>query len=167
MHMDWNELKMLKKWLPISQLSIEVQQLGRNLLKLGENKYCLATPYADKTLEVKPGGPFLSALLWSCGDGASFRVISSEVEKDENTILVPPVELLPVSGATSYPSILHGLKSKTYKGISETASYRVTTDGAFIHRVIESEIAAYYFRSREMDNDQMPYAILWKLLPSK
>ena len=44
----------------------------------------------------------------------------------------------------------------------ECASYRVMTDGAFIHKSLEHASAAYYFRSPEILSDELPFAIVWK-----
>lgn len=161
--MDWPELKKIPKWSPLSELAPDCRPIARNLFEIDAGQYCLVTPYADHSLEVRPGGPFVSALLWSSCAGSALRAVAGEIEKDEPSALAPPAELLPAREAIGYRSILRALQNEGYKGISETASYRIATDGAFIHRAIDSEIATYYFRGLEENNDEPPYAILWKL----
>lgn len=163
--MLWKELISIPKWTALGQLPFRSSHLGRNLYAIDTNQYCLVTPYANKTFVVKPGGPFVSALLWACGDGAALRAVAGEVEKDEKILVSVPSELLPAEAASSYHTILCGLKSKHWQGISEFAAYRISTDGAFIHRVIDSNLASYCFRSLEKYKDELPYAILWKLWP--
>ena len=41
------------------------------------------------------------------------------------------------------------------------ASYRIATDGAFIHKVIEGNGFKFYFRDKEERPDEKPYAIAY------
>ena len=163
--MQWKELLALTQWMPLGRFPSHLEQLSKYLFKIDACQYCLGMPHADKTLVVKPGGPFLSALLWSCGDGAALRSVDLQIEKDENLVSSPPVDLLPGCVGNTYHEILNCLKTIGCKGISEVAGYRIATDGLFVHRCITSEMAEYYFRGRETAKDEAPHAIMWRQLP--
>lgn len=66
------------------------------------------------------------------------------------------------AGAT-YRQIKEALGALGSDRLMEYASYRVMSDGAFVHKGLESASAVYYFRSHDIADDEMPYAILWKL----
>lgn len=39
----------------------------------------------------------------------------------------------------------------------------IATDGAFVHKSLSGDFAAYYFRSQMIIGEEPPYAILWEL----
>lgn len=163
--MLWYDLLHLQKWCPLAQITYEYEVLDDNLCRFEDTKYFLRTPYTvrDGKITMVDGGPFLSALVWACGDGAVLRAVRQELEKDDGRVLTPPRELLPSDNVAGYGAILAGLRSNGAVGIIECASYRIATDGLFLHRTIMSNIADYHFRSREDRSDEVPYAIVWKL----
>ncbi len=152
----------LPEWGPMSQIICGSQEIAPDLHKIEDSQYFLTTPYNSPSLEPALGAPFVSALLWACSDGAALRAVSKEKEKDDNLVCPPPSELVPSTDSITYGQILSRLKFQGVRGILEWAAYRMT-DGDFIHRVIASEIADYYFRGLDDDDDEIPYAILWKL----
>ena len=158
--MDWTKLISLPKWTPVAQLPCSFVELGHRLYKIEDTQYCLVTPYNSPNLEVVVGGPFLSALLWAPSDSAAKRAVLEDKEGDDMAIQDVPPEILPVEDALTYHKILLGLRTKNYDAL-ESASYRMR-DGQFVHRVIASRLADYYFRGREDNGDELPYAILWR-----
>lgn len=95
-------------------------------------------------------------------DGGPLRAALMHVEDDEGTVGLPPNELLPEgSDNGSYGVFLRMLKSTT-RILQETAVYRIASDGAFVHRQIETEEQIFFFRSPASDLDETPYASLWK-----
>lgn len=163
--MLWSSLVKLKKWCPLAQIPYCYGSLGEGLCKLEETKYFLWTPFVHSDNEKLKGrrGHFLSALVWACSDGAALRAIMQEKEKDEEIVLPPPPELLPHARANSYGAILSGLTAVGATGIAESAQYR-WTDGSFLQRSISSSLADYHFRSREHKANEIPYAILWRMI---
>ncbi len=160
--MLWSELIILRKWISLNQVTFKYHQLREDILKIENTKYLIITTHNSPSLEEAAGGPFISSLLWACGDGAATRAMHREIENDEKIILEPPEEILPTKDAKTYAAILSGLRSVGAEGVLESAGYR-WTDGKFVHRVIGSSIADYYFRGRKNRENEIPYAILWKL----
>ena len=154
---DWNWLKALPKGTPLHSLGSSMLQLDADLYRIGIGQYCIGEPSEGN------GEPALVSLLWATSDGAARRVYLNEIESDDLKNALPPRELLPLSADCSYLQIAKFLKASGARGISESASYRIMTDGLFIHKSISSNIAVYYFRSPEIVDDEHPYAILWKL----
>lgn len=66
-------------------------------------------------------------------------------------------------GRGTYSQIKNALSSLGSEKFMEYASYRVMSDGAFVHKGLESSLAVYYFRLHDIVDDELPYAILWKL----
>ena len=60
----------------------------------------------------------------------------------------------------NYGSIRDALRCLDPERILECASYRVMSDGAFVHKTLEGRRATYYFRSAEITESELPYAIL-------
>jgi hypothetical protein len=154
--LNWTRLRTIPQGILLSSLGLESSFLGSKLYRLAPAKYCLA--------ELEDGGEAtLISLLWASSDGAAKRVYLNDIESDDSSISMPPQELLPLSSALSYGEILEALKASDARGLMEHASYRIMSDGAFIHKAIESETTSYYFRSPELIEQEWPYAILWKL----
>lgn len=164
MTMDWSEMIRTPKWTPISKLNCELIILNDNFYKISENQYCLSAPYNSMSLVETPGGPFLTSFLWACSEGAARRAYLNNIESDDKVTVYPPSQILPYPDSKTYVSILKGLKQIGLKSVMEHGAYRIMSDGAFIHRVIESKIASYFFRSPKHDDREVPYAILWNLV---
>lgn len=162
--MKWSELINIPKWTSISKLGVDLTEIEEDFYQISNNQYCLSAPYSSMSLEVAPGGPFITAFLWACSEGAAKRVYLNEIEGDDTVNLSPPPEILPHPDQQTYKDIVNGLKALRCKSVLEHASYRIVSDGAFIHRVIESEIASYFFRKPEYDDSEVPYAIQWNLV---
>jgi hypothetical protein len=95
--------------------------------------------------------------------GAARRAILEDVESD--VILknaVPPDPVLLEPGGTNYDRIVMCLAASGNPFV-ETADYRIARDGAFIHRCISSFGRDFYFRSKEKDPQERPYAIKYRL----
>jgi hypothetical protein len=162
--MEWSELIKIPKWTSIHKLGLDLTKIEDDFYKLSENQYCLSAPYDSMSLEEAPGGPFITSFLWACSEGAAKRVYLNEIESDDKVNVSPPHEILPSPEKKTYKEILNGLKELRCKSVMEHAGYRIVSDGAFIHRVIESEIASYFFRKSEHDSSEVPYAIQWNLV---
>lgn len=91
------------------------------------------------------------------------RAYYRDVENDDMAVCRPPPELLPVGAGGTYSQIKNALSSLGSDKFMECASYRVMSDGAFVYKGLESSLAVYYFRLHDIVNDELPYAILWKL----
>lgn len=163
MNMNWNELVSLEESISISILDMSLEELDESLFKISVTKYLIISPYRGNHLEQMEGGPFLTALLWACSDGAALRAYNMMIERDDMVTAMPPPILLPAEDANTYSAILTCLKERDLKAIIESATYRIVGDGSFVHRSIECELASYYFRSSAHDDQEEPYAILWKL----
>ena len=104
-------------------------ELGGDLYKTSTGQYCIVeTPDGSEE-------PKLVSILWATSDGAARRVYSDEIESDDLQTALPPRELLPLGADCSYVQIVKSLKASGARGISESASYRIMTDGLFIHKI--------------------------------
>ena len=151
------------KWSPLSALTFPFERLTDRLVQAGSEVFFLVTPYADLSLSPRDGGPFVSALLWACDCTAALRAIEMKIEADVGVQRSPPDEVLPCAGMLRYNDILIGLRTIGAKGISESAAYRIASDGRFVHRTIDSNVATYHFRTRDDDRSESPYAVMWKM----
>ncbi|WP_139260451.1 hypothetical protein [Duganella sacchari] len=70
---------------------------------------------------------------------------------------------LPGTAHPEYGSIFSELKQVSPKVCQESASYRIAIDGKFVHRTIERENCIFYFRGAAHDDEEPPYAVLYKL----
>src|SRR3569623_178638 len=158
--MDWNILKGIREGTPIGATGFAVKVLQEGLVQIDETTYLFTTPYKGKTFKVEPNGPFVSSLLWACDKGAALRAYSLAIEEDSmrNPTAIP-ADLLPEGSDSTYGAILKALKRGNPKVCMETACFRVTTDGAFVHRMIDTERYVYYFRNFKHYESELPYAI--------
>lgn len=159
---SWELLCSVKSGVTIETLGQDVAVLDDDVYKLSESQYCLAEIPFNSSDNI----PRVISMFWACSERAFRRAYFKEVEGDDLVICNPPNELLPPKSEPTYRQILDGLKASGAKGLMEYASYRVMSDGAFVHRSIESGSAAYYFRSPDFDDNELPYAILWKMKSS-
>ena len=136
------------------------------IYRIDDGIYLSVSPFRPGSLEEDPSGPFVYGIVLAASDGAVRRAWSMEIELDDGKALDVPAEFLPSGGAVkaTYGEILRGLKNDKSKACFETASYRIATDGLFIHRKIETERFAFFFRKPEHDDTEPPYAIILKLI---
>lgn len=134
----------------------ELSLIDEGVYKVSDTQYCLA----DIHIENGQKRLALVSFFWTVSAAAFRRAYSFDIEADDFAIGVPPVELLPDDAAPTYGQIKRALAA--VGRVMEHASYRVMSDGAFIHRSLESADASYHFRSRDDVDDEPPYAIVWK-----
>jgi hypothetical protein len=135
--------------------------------KIEDGLYLSISSFRPGTLEEDPSGPFIYGIVLAASDGAIRRAFLMDIESDGGEKLINvPTEFLPSGGAVAatYGEILRGLKNDKPKTCFETASYRIATDGRFIHREIETERFTFFFRNPEHDDSEAPYAIIRKLI---
>ncbi|WP_173061345.1 hypothetical protein [Sulfurimicrobium lacus] len=102
--------------------------------------------------------PIITLVIWAPSIGALKRAFAFDVDNDDDAVGEPPQELLLAPGATTWRSILDIAKAQGIR-LLESASYRIMTDGAFVHRQLESRNYRVYFRSRHDNPGESPYAI--------
>jgi hypothetical protein len=161
--MNWADIVKLRKYTSITQCDINLELLDDGIYKVSATQYCISVPYCGSSLVAILDGSFLVAVLWACSEGAAKRAYLGRIEEDDGSELIPPDEILPAPNSKSYASILNSLRYCKCNTVMEYASYRIMTDGAFIHKVIESKIALYFFRKRLKADKETPYAIQWNL----
>ncbi|KMT52739.1 hypothetical protein [Pseudomonas fildesensis] len=130
--------------------------LEDGVYKISDSKYFLA----DSVFEEGKERIKLGSLFWASSEPAFRRAYFREIESDDMAECFPPVELLPSEAGMSYGSIRGALRSLDPQHFLEYASYRVISDGAFVHKSLEGQRAIYYFRSPEIIESELPYAIL-------
>jgi hypothetical protein len=102
-------------------------------------------------------------IMWAPNDGAAKRAHLMRIEEDVNQIPAEaPSELLPVVSGKTYGEIVQELKGRNERFL-EHASYRIASDGAFVHRAISTERIEILFRSVEDEDSELPYAITYRL----
>ena len=154
--LDWKRLCRLKSGTPVEELGQSVVSLGNDAFKLSETQYCLARVSDDNVLRVV-------SMYWACNEKSFRHAYFGDIEGDDLISCTPPNELLPPKSGATFRKIMTGLKAFGAKGVMENASYRIMSDGAFIQKEIGSNVADYYFRSPHSDDNELPYAILWKM----
>jgi len=141
--------------------AFKVPQDGLSLIeegvyKISDTQYCLA----DAVIEGEHNRLTLLSFYWAASEGAFRRAYFRDVEADDLATCAPPAELLPGGAGATYGEIKRALASVST--VMEHASYRVMSDGAFVHKSLENSSAAYHFRSTDIVDDELPYAISWK-----
>lgn len=121
-----------------------------------DNQFCLADTFNEDGQDKLR----LVSFYWAASEAAFRRAYFREVERDDMAVSSPPAELIPKTAGTTYGQIKQALKAEG--DVMEHASYRIMSDGAFVHKSLENASVVYYFRSTDMLDDELPYAILWK-----
>lgn len=161
--MEWNELKELPAWMPIHGLPATPARVDDVLFRIAPTQYLICPPYNERFERISGATAFLGSVLWAPNDGAARRAVLMEIEadlqRDESIAGSPPPEMLLPSGATTYGAILEEVKSGRHGRYLEGASFRIGSDGAFVHRSISVSPLTFFFRSREDDDHDRCYAI--------
>lgn len=154
---DWPTLCKLRAGSYVDFLK-DATALEDGVYKISDAIYCLA----DSVLEAGAERIQWVSLFWACSEPAFRRVYFREIENDDKAECAPPVELLPSGAGMNYGSIRDALRCLDPERSLECASYRIMSDGAFVHKTLEGRRATYYFRSAEIIESELPYAILWR-----
>ncbi len=161
-HADWKDLLRIRVWTPLAAVSIETTKLSENVRKIEDGKY-LVVVESDLAGNAN-GGPYVTMVAWAGTDGAVLRAIDGALEADveQRANVKPPDELIPAAEASEYVSISASLK-KRGESVLESGEYRIASDGIFLHKVVRSTNATYYFRSPEMIDGEIPFAITHRI----
>ncbi|WP_137936090.1 hypothetical protein [Chitinivorax sp. B] len=166
--MDIQDVFAIKRWTPISDLTSSgnsFDKLGNSLYIAGENIYILVSPYKEGCLVSNPQAPFIAGILWACEPGAALRAITMEIEEDKGSVVPIPISFLPNSCLPTYGAIRDTLMEIMPNGCIEAGSYRIASDGAFVHRKLDSREYTFFFRNPKGGESEEPYAALYKLPP--
>lgn len=164
--MKLQNLLTTKKWTSLVDVLGGIREesfVGASLYRVDDSIYLFLSKFKLENSKEESVGPFVSGILFAPDDGAAKRVSMSMIEEDLGRHLLPPALLYLRASEFRYSDILSNLKGTHPKVCQESASYRIATDGQFIHRKIETESYTYYFRSMLDDPNEPPYAILKKL----
>lgn len=165
--MEIEKILALPKWTPLSAVVPSLnygQLLGSSLFPIGSRCYLHLSVFKNANLEKRKDGPSIIGVLWACDEGAAKRAIYREIEADSGVVMDVPKEFLPYDDCgPTYGDILSAEKLNNTAVLQESGSYRISTDGRFIHRIIETESAAYFFRHAEHELSEKPYAVIKKL----
>jgi hypothetical protein len=152
--MDWKELKNYL-WMPVSTLPEMTTEIDDGIYKIGD-AYLFTVPHHQ---DISPSQePVISQVIWSPSLGSLKRAYSHNLESDDGAAGEPPLEMRLKQDAVTYQTILAELKAQNLKYM-ESATYRIMTDGKFVHKQIESKYYHAYFRSRHVEPEEKPYAI--------
>jgi hypothetical protein len=158
--MTWSELKRFASWTPLRQFPAPLHFLSDGLAMISDCSFFYVVPY-NRQLIKTPEAPYITLLIWAQSPGAALRAMDRQIAKDDgSTTFQPPPELLLSPDSATYGSILRQARVRGDVSVMEHASYRIADDRAFIHRAISvgSEFE-FYFRGRENDHGEKPYAI--------
>jgi len=159
--MTWDELKALKCWIPLCAVPTTCGVLGDVLFGLGDHMYLVAVGH-NRNLEFVAGTSFVTQVVWAVSDGAAQRAVNGRIEMDDRLVMAAPTQMLLAGTATTYGDIMRLFGTRRYGQVSESAHYR-WSDGEFIHRIISGNSFCFYFRKREDDGSETPYAIAYRL----
>jgi len=160
---DWADLKSLPKWTNLSGVATSALTIGGDLFKIGRGKYLICVPY-NRDLEEQRGDRFVTSLVWAATDGAAKRAVLMQIEADQISSERPPAELLLPGQPVRYGEIIRALQNGNFGEYEEAASYRIASDGAFVHRHITTTSFSFRFRKAEHDDSEPCYAIEYRLL---
>ncbi|QLG88025.1 hypothetical protein HQ393_06990 [Chitinibacter bivalviorum] len=156
---EWERLVTLSKGILLNAIVANAVPLGDDLYQIGPSAYCIVDDP-----DVARDHLTVVSLLWACSASAARRAYYNDIEADDLVQRSPPDHVFPgIKDGSAYVDILRGLKGLGVNGLMEHASYRIVTDGKFVHKSIEFDKAIYYFRSPDIDDKNPPYAILWKM----
>jgi hypothetical protein len=164
---SWAELRRLPAWTPLTALPWLATPVDGPLFQLSTTQYLLCPPY-DEKFQRAPNVPgFVAALLWAPHEGAARRVTLLSVEADDPLSRPaveppPPREMLLCSECDTYGAIVSHLEA-AHSAFTETATYRIASDGAFVHRTLNALSLTFFFRSRKESDDERCYAIQYRL----
>jgi hypothetical protein len=144
------------KWQPIEGIE-RAACISENLYSIS-NQIFLVTTVRNKDFSLSKEGARVSTILWAASAGAARRATVMQIEEDDGAALMPPCEFLIAPEADTWASILDVAKYKNIF-IMESASYRIATDGLFVHKQIDTKPFIYFFRSPEVEGNERPYAI--------
>ena len=153
---QWSVIRALEAGSDVDALEQGLSLIDEGVYRTSDTQYCLA----DIHIESGQERLVLVSFFWTVSAAAFRRAYLFDIDADDFAIGVPPVELLPDGTAPTYGQIKRALAAVGM--VMKHASYRVMSDGAFIHRSLESADASYHFRSRDDVDDEPPYAIVWK-----
>ncbi|WP_146093825.1 hypothetical protein [Xanthomonas arboricola] len=161
-----NHLQLIsaKKWSPLSNF-IEYDdncRIGGMLYKASEFVYFLVSKYNGSDLGGAGSGNHVASVGICGGEGAARRAFNREVELDDGTFFDVEELGIGLGKGSTYRDIINFARENG-KVVQETAAYRIAIDGAFIHRMIETEKWIFYFRSMENCDEELPYAFLGKM----
>ncbi len=158
--MNWNEIKKNANWKPLQMYSGSGEHINEDLYKIHENLYLFLVPYNRELVETDEA-PYISLIIWGQSEGAVRRAYCQEIENDNlQHESVPPNEMLLPTGSRTYREILQDAKTKNFGPWMENSTYRLVSDGKFIHKTIE--VGNFHFRNNEDDPNEMPYVISYK-----
>ncbi len=159
--MGWTELKRTRRWTPLSQVSPQALRVSTGVYRHDPNAYLICMPYGADLVE-RPGGPFVTALLWAADDGAAMRSQAMDIEEDYRADVVPPDEMLLAPGLRTYRAIMREVRSGRHGEFKEWADYRTAMDGRFVQRTVSVGAYHFHFRSPE-EVDEPCFAVRFRL----
>ena len=167
-NIDWEALKAIPCWTPLSSLEIEgVMPIADNLYCIGPEAYIFA--HNDILRETKKRGPYMTILLWADSDGAAKRAMLMDIESDKgSTGLLPPPEMLYAKNCITYGELKNHLKKiGILTPYIQTAGYRIARDGAFVASSVSPNNWEFMYRNLKVKPSDTPFAIQFRLLDDK
>lgn len=159
--LEWERLLQLRRWTALDALGTPASHISDVLFRIGPCGYLICVPHGRDLRRVE-GKRFITTLMWAESDGAARRAQLLDIEADEPKIVRPPDALLSLGGAASYGAIVDYLRKSAVR-FQESASYRVGSDGAFVHRNILAPPYSFHFRGRDDIDKEDCYAIKYML----
>ncbi|MBB3827336.1 hypothetical protein [Xanthomonas arboricola] len=163
--LDCRQLVSAKKWSPLSDfVKYNAKcRIGSVLYKASDFVYFFVSKRAGVDLGITSSGDLVASVGICGGEGAARRAFNRQVELDDGTFLNVGELGIGLGEGSTYADIINFAQENGCKVVQETAAYRIATDGAFIHKMIETENWIFYFRSMECCDDELPYAFLGKM----
>ena len=133
------------------------------MYKASESVYFFTSKYTESDLASVGSGDHVVSVGICGGEGAARRAFNREVELDDGTFFNVGELGIGLGEGSTYVDIVNFAQENGCNVVQETAAYRIATDGAFIHKTIETEKWIFYFRSMEYCDKELPYAFLGKM----
>lgn len=136
--------------------------VSSNIYKYKDNFYFIVSNFIEEK-NAYGDDFYIRSYFWAESDFAARRAFSDDIENfskssnDLNKILISNLSDF------RYSEILKWIKKSLKISFTESASYRIS-DGAFVHKKIETKMHTFYFLNRDVSDEERPYAILFKLI---
>lgn len=159
------QLSAIKKWTPLTKILNNIEQdkfFNAHYYSMNDSIYIQLTPFYKNDFSTVSDTPLASAILYTGGKGSASRIIDRNIEADDGLSITSHCSIWPNNYQLTYKSAFEFFN---HIGLSttESASYRIATDGKFLFKSIENIRYKLFFRSNEISSNEIPFGILYKL----
>lgn len=132
-------------------------EVAQDLYQIGNDQFALALPHNREFVEHLSDAPFITIIYWAPDVEAAKKCAFRQPNHYENIDSLPPPELLDGTNGM-YKQICERAGALAANTAVERAVYSGKT-GAFVHKFVAVGPLKFCFLKREIQAEEMPYAI--------